>query len=373
MNCFGVSLIGTGGGYGESVVVQLGAHNWMVIDSCVNPVTKESLPLHYLKSRGVDLASEVKLIVCSHWHNDHILGLDQLFEECPSALFALSITSDREKFLEFIGLDSRQDKVAGRTSSTDIMARCLQIAKQRGTHVISIVQDRLLLNLQEGNLDAKVFALTPSDTVIAEFGTEISELIQNYTPHSNKKIIVRSPNEKCVVLQVCVNEHTVILGGDLENSQDNRHGWLCILDHSTCITKNRASLFKIPHHGSANAYEERAWNELFDNESLIGQLSPFINGRVTLPTPDMLLNFLSRVQHLYITSYQPQNKPKKRESSIGKAIQKFNPTLKEIPYQNGIVESLIDLDQPDGQWQTKLHEKAFEIDYDFANQCKQAL
>ena len=88
---------------------------------------------------------------------------------------------------------------------------------------------------------------------------------------------------------------------------------------------------------------------------------------------DMLLNFLSRVQHLYITSYQPQNKPKKRESSIGKAIQKFNPTLKEIPYQNGIVESLIDLDQPDGQWQTKLHEKAFEIDYDFANQCKQAL
>ena len=73
MNYFRVSLIGTGG-YGESVVVQMGAHNWMVVDSCMDPMTKESLPLQYLKSLHVDIASDVKLIVCSHWHNDHTIS-----------------------------------------------------------------------------------------------------------------------------------------------------------------------------------------------------------------------------------------------------------------------------------------------------------
>ena len=365
MNCFRVSLIGTGGGYGESVVVQLGANNWMVVDSCQDPVTKESLPLRYLKSLKVNVDSDVKLIVCSHWHNDHILGMENLLDECKSASFALAITSDKEKFLEFIELESRQDKLLAKTSSTNIMARCLQIARERKTPVKTIFQDRLLFNLNEKNLEVKVFALSPSDTVIAEFGKELSELMKDFVPNSNNKIIVRSPNEKCVVLQTYVNGHSVILGGDLETSSDNEHGWLCILDNSQCILKNKSSLFKIPHHGSENAYEERVWKELFDNDKLIGQLSPFMHGKVCLPTSEMLAKFIKMVKHLYITSYDKQVKPKKREKSLEKAIQKFNPTLKELQYREGIIENLIDLDNDDGEWKTKLHGNAFKIDSKF--------
>lgn len=367
MNCFRVSLIGTGGGYGESVVVQLGANNWIVVDSCVNPITKEPLPLQYLKSLGVDVVSDVKLIICSHWHNDHILGMDSLLDECKSASFAFAITSDKDKFLQFIGLDSRKDKLLAKTSSTDIMARCLEIARKRKTSVKTIVQDRLLFSLNENNLDVKIYALSPSDTVISEFGAEVSELIKDYVPNSNKKIIVRTPNEKCVVLQISLNGHTVILGGDLEISLDNKHGWLCILDNCDCILKNKASLFKIPHHGSENAYEERVWKELFDGNMPIGQLSPFIHGKVCLPTKEMLIKFLETTKHLYITSYDKQNKPKKREKSIEKAIQKFNPTLKEVQYQKGVIENFIDLDIKDGVWMTKLYDKAFEISNEFIN------
>lgn len=368
INCFKVSLIGTGGGYGESVVIQLGGNNWMVIDSCLDPITKESLPLQYLKSQGVDIESDVKLIVCSHWHNDHILGMENLLNECKSASFALAITSDKEKLLEFIGLDSRQDKLLAKTSSTDIMAKCLEIVKQRKTSVKTIIQDRLLLSLNQEKLDVKVFALSPSDTVISEFGTEVSELIKDYTPNSNRKVIIRTPNEKCVVLQVCVNGHAVILGGDLETSSDNNHGWLCILDNCDCVLNNKVSLFKIPHHGSENAYEERVWRELFDKSELIGLLSPFMNGKVCLPTKEMLMKFLEKVKHLYITSYNEQNKPKKRERSIEKAIQKFNPTIKEIQYRKGIVENYIDLDAEDKKWAIKLYDRAFEIDSKFVNE-----
>lgn len=364
MNYFRVSLIGTGG-YGESVVVQMGVHNWMVVDSCMDPQTKESLPLQYLKSLHVDIASDVKLIVCSHWHNDHILGLDKLLDECKSASLALAITSDKSKFLEFIGLDSRKDKLSAKTSSTEIMANCLQIASERKTRVKPVVQDRLLFSVQQENLDIKVFALSPSDTVIAEFGSELSTLIRDYTPKSNRRIIVRSPNEKCVVLQVCVNGHTVILGGDLEKSSDDSRGWLCILDHCDCITNGRASLFKIPHHGSENAYEERVWKELFDHRVLIGQISPFIHGSNCLPSKEMLAKFLGMVQHLYMTSYDTSCKPKRREKTMEKMIQKFNPTLREVTYQKGIIENYIDLSEVGGTWKTTLHEKAFEINNEF--------
>ena len=35
-----ITLIGTGGGYGESCVVHYGENNWAVIDSCVDPKKK---------------------------------------------------------------------------------------------------------------------------------------------------------------------------------------------------------------------------------------------------------------------------------------------------------------------------------------------
>ena len=50
-----------------------------------------------------------------------------------------------------------------------------------------------------------------------------------------------------------------------------------------------------------------------------------------------------------------------------KAIQKFNPTLKEVQYQKGIVDNYIDLDGVDKKWAIRLYDKAFEIDPEFVN------
>lgn len=47
-----VTLIGGPHGYGESVVIHLGNGEWIVVDSCVDPSTKECLPLLYLNKMG---------------------------------------------------------------------------------------------------------------------------------------------------------------------------------------------------------------------------------------------------------------------------------------------------------------------------------
>lgn len=79
----------------------------------------------------------------------------------------------------------------------------------------------------------------------------------------------------------------------------------------------------------------------------------------------MLAKFLGMVQHLYMTSYDTSCKPKRREKTMEKMIQKFNPTLREVTYQKGIIENYIDLSEVGGTWKTTLHEKAFEINDEF--------
>jgi glyoxylase-like metal-dependent hydrolase (beta-lactamase superfamily II) len=75
-----VTVIGTGGGYGESVVVHLGNGKWIVIDSCIDPKSRISLPLLYLNKIGVNVPRDVVIILCTHWHDDHLQGLFQLLE-----------------------------------------------------------------------------------------------------------------------------------------------------------------------------------------------------------------------------------------------------------------------------------------------------
>ena len=72
-----VSLFGPG--YGECVLLHLGFSDWVIVDSCLN---KDKSPpvLEYLRALGQDPAQVVKLVVATHWHDDHIGGLGVLFK-----------------------------------------------------------------------------------------------------------------------------------------------------------------------------------------------------------------------------------------------------------------------------------------------------
>src|SRR5438876_12006346 len=81
-----VSLFGPG--FGESVVIHVGGNDWVIVDSCKNPDTKRAVALDYLEAIGVNVASDVKLIVASHWHDDHIDSLSQIYDRAQHAVFA---------------------------------------------------------------------------------------------------------------------------------------------------------------------------------------------------------------------------------------------------------------------------------------------
>lgn len=364
-NIFEVSLIGTGGGYGESVVIHLGNQNWAIVDSCINPETKISLPLEYLKSKGVNINTDVKLIICTHWHDDHILGISELLKSCESAVFCMARTNDREKFLQFVGLDFNKAKSEPSDSSTIEIDRCFKIIKDRRNSFKSAEQDKLLFSIENAGIKSTIFSLSPSDFVVNEFDKEISTLITEYGCQ-NRKVTIQSPNDKSVTLLVTVNNQSILLGSDLEVSNSNQKGWLCILDNCECIKTTKSSLFKIPHHGSENGYNERVWKELLTSDAT-AKLTPWNKGN-KLPTKEMLETFLIHTCELYITSYNvSSNSAKKRERSITKAIEKFNKSVSEVKYKYGIIRSRLNVSQDDSVWETRVFGEAKKVTTDYVD------
>ncbi|MBN1875905.1 MAG: hypothetical protein JXA33_16905 [Anaerolineae bacterium] len=44
-----------GPGYGESILVHVGAGNWILVDSCLDPVSKQPAALTYLDTLNVNI------------------------------------------------------------------------------------------------------------------------------------------------------------------------------------------------------------------------------------------------------------------------------------------------------------------------------
>lgn len=343
-------LIGTGGGYGESIVVHLGNNDWMVVDSCIDPFTKKSLPLQYLEENNIDIETQVKLIVCTHWHDDHIRGISQILAIAKNAKFSMALANDKSKFIRFVELDVRKIDNGSIASSTCELSACLDILGKSKQVLKFAEADKVLLKKKENSINYEVIALSPSDTVIQEFMYEISTLVTEYGK-TNRKIVYQKPNDKCVVLFIKINKQRILLGSDLEVSSDRRKGWLNIISENQTVDK-KSNVFKIPHHGSETGYNEMIWEKLIKNNA-ISKLTPWNKGS-KLPKIEILKKIKKHTSNIYITSDITLNqKPKKRDKSISKAIRDFKPTLREVKYVHGIIKCTCNI-QTDSEWEISL-------------------
>jgi len=344
---FEITVIGTGGGYGETILIHLSQREWIVVDSCKDPISKKILGLDYLKQIGVKVDTEVKMIVCTHWDDDHIKGISDIFEECKAAIFCISAVRDRPKFLQLVSLDyEKLDKIGSVSSTKELMA-CLKIIQQRDIPMRSAMQDRNLYSTQLDNEHVQVHSLSPSDRSMELYDSEISRLISEYGSPAKK--LIQSPNQKSVVLYLKLGRHRAILGADLEVTGSQLTGWECILQSSQSIDQS-SSYIKISHHGSENGYHSDIWTELLEKNPL-ATLTPW-NKNHGLPQQKMVELYKGHTDKLYITSNITSTSSKKRDSDIEKAMARHGVKTREIRYYEGIIRSRIKLDQ--SAWTTAL-------------------
>lgn len=355
-----INLLGTGGGYGESIVIGINNDDFIIVDSCYNPTTSEVLPLAFMKSKSIN-PDQVKLIICTHWHDDHIIGLSKILKECTNSLFSFAKVNDLQKFLRLISIDFQKITSSSTSNSSTVeFNECLNICRDRNIQIKYSNPDRLLFSKAYGEVNFQLYSLSPSDFSTDIFDQEISTLIEKCAAR-NIKIINQTPNDRSVALLLEIGKYRALLGADLEVKTDRKLGWLDVVENSSLTsTTAKGSYFKIPHHGSENGYHDEIWSKLLTDKP-IGCLTPY-NRKVKLPTERMLDKYKALTKEIFITSDRYlSKKPKKRDKKISKTIKQFNDTLHEIKYVYGVITSYIDATEPEPTWTTSIEGSACRI------------
>lgn len=318
---FELSLFGPG--VGECIVLHLGDGNWAVVDSCENAARDKAIALEYLEGMEVDVASQVVLIVASHWDDDHIRGISQLFRFSSSAEFACSGAIRHREFWALV-LESRKNKLVEHSSGAAEFADILDILRQRlggrtasGPHYWA-TENQILW--EGGNaIKSQIRALSPSAQAITNAQGQFAQLLPQIGDQPTRRFPKTSKaNDQSVVLLVKTSGINVLLGADLEASADDRRGWKAVIQ-----SRNRpqvtSSAYKVAHHGSDNADDPAIWNELLI-ENPLAVVAPYGAGRNPRPSEEDVQRIKTRTERLYCTVWPPSNSAPTYRGAVGRIL-----------------------------------------------------
>jgi len=265
--------------------------------------TGEAIALKYLKAIGVDIALSVKMVVATHWHDDHIRGLSKVLREARNAIFVDSAAYSFSKLSHIVRLGAQ---TAANASVTEEYNEIYQVLKQRRLkgerlEAVGPVQasaNKKLLNLVSHNraVNAEVIALSPSDGTLNHARAELEHAESLFL--ERKRPSRQGANQLCVVLWVRVGELQVILGADLEHVSGRTEGWRAIVG-SAERPAGVAGIFKVPHHGSKNAHSPECWDTLLSSNP-VGIVTPYAQSG--LPTTNDIQRLCGLTSEVYITS-----------------------------------------------------------------------
>ena len=345
-----VSILGPG--FGKSILVHAGQGYWMAVDSCVD-AEGNCAALRYLEAISID-PNSVKQIVVTHWHNDHVRGLADLLRQCTQADFFCPTVFIEEDFVDFVSAQSEQD-ISPLGASTSDLAECFDVLMQRKQQPRFVGPDRVLAKTIAPPL--VVFSLSPADERIQQF----LELIgQHRAQRGQTRRPVRDlhPNLVSVVLRVVLDNDAVLLGADLQEKPHK--GWTNIVKTSKVLGEPLASLFKIPHHGSANAHSDMQWTALLSKKPH-SVLTPYNGGAHKLPNNDDVDRIIELSGSAYSAARLSSIAPRKLDPSVSRSLAEGNIRLRTSEIKMGHVRFRRKMSDASGAWQTALFGNAVAL------------
>jgi len=307
--------------YGECILIHVGDNDWVLVDSCIDPISKKPASIAYLKELKINPSDSIKLIVATHWHDDHIRGLYESIKECGKATFVFSGALRPKEFMTLIKAYGNRPMMNVETSGIqefyDIISFLHNNKREKGlldNQIKFAVSEKCLWrkNNEASALNCEVHSLAPSDASLLLSKVKIADLLPQ-EPSTKGRLVSQGPNHTAVVLWISISDISILLGSDLEETVDPDTGWSVIVESNT-RPAGRASIFKIPHHGSKNAHNPIVWQDMLKEES-ISLLTPFVQGNVQLPTKQDIRRICTRCNKAYITA-KPIIKRRKREKIV---------------------------------------------------------
>lgn len=340
-----------GPGYGESVLAHIGSGHWILVDSCIDSNSGQPAALVYLDQLGLNPADVVDMIVASHWHDDHVRGLSTILEACPRASFCLSSALTEREFVAMVSRFDSHNRLAGGSGVSELN-RAYSLLQGRAAK--RAIADRRLLALSGGDLTqagpVELWALSPSDRQVERFLFELASMMPQ-VGETKYRACVRSRNDLCVALWLSVGDNHILLGSDLEQAVDSGIGWKAVLS-STAKPQQRASVFKVPHHGSVTGHCPDVW-DIMVTENPVALVTPFTKGRTSLPTGDDAIRILSHTANAYITAAAQSKTPRQRPAAVEKTLREMGIKLRRALPNTGALRVRKNLTDGYSEWQVE--------------------
>lgn len=339
-----------GSGVGECIVIHLGNGDWVIVDSCFGGSGERAVALEYLEKLGVDIGRRVKLIVVTHWHDDHIRGLAQIIRSAEDAKFACSAALQCKEFFTLVAADQNIPFVA-HSSGTSEFADVLELLNRRHSSRTTAGPDHWASEGQRLYMDSKsgseVWALSPSAYTM----TVSKKVLGRYIPiegTERRRIHQPEPNELSVAILVIMNGTGLLLGADLEIGRNPQCGWHAILSSST-IPKNQSHLYKVAHHGSSGADLPGIWETMLI-EQPYALVTPFARLHAPLPTPDDIDRMHLYTSRVYCTTRSATMSPPRRDPAVDKTMREMSISRKAVRKYPGHIRARFPLNGvfPDG-------------------------
>lgn len=350
-----------GRGFGEAIVLHLGDDRWMLVDS-LKEADEQPVSLRYLNELGVDPAIAVELIVATHWHDDHVEGISEVYEACPHARMAFpqAMTSSEMHSFRSAARRYSSSSISSGVDELQAVAQTQQL-QSRWPFRVAKLNSRLLshpVGLLSHGCAIDVEALSPSDRDSVEFINTIVSETERKRP--GRWAMPFDENDVSVALWVSVGDFRVLLGADLTTYADQNRGWGAIFSSPVRLT-GRADIFKIPHHGSKNAHCDAVWSDLVvASRSPWAALTTWNRGR-KLPSPSDVNRLMSCPAKVHITSglgRRLRQRPKMVENKIrerGVRLTAAGPRAGHIRYR-------LDLAARDPLWRVDLFDEAMPLE-----------
>lgn len=348
-----------GPGYGECILIHIGGGQWIVVDSCVN-TSGQCVALEYLERLGYSFES-VKLVVATHWHDDHVRGLSKMLAACQNGKFAASLAMSAKEFIA-MALARRSIRASAASSGVDEISKVYTLLGGSERIAIKAKENTTIFAADGASLahgfDCRVTALSPSDKQLDTFLADIAELVPKIS-ETESRCVSRGANHFAVVCLVQIGPLSILLGADLEETANADTGWTVIV-RSELRPKGKSLIFKIPHHGSNNGHNDDVWTEMLHPEP-IAVLTPWGRGS-GLPTDADVVRINRLTTRAYSTARLEKAKSKARRApAVEKTLKESGIVIRNAEPALGHVCIRNDGSQNFDQWEVTLDHNACSL------------
>lgn len=339
-----ISLFGPG--VGECLLLHLGDNYWIVIDSCQKKGSKQSIIVDYLDSLGLDPADSIKKIIITHWHNDHIRGIADLVRRCPNSIVYHPAAHRPDEYVKLVETLSPTGLYVDRETNGikelgGVLRELASRANKDNTYVQDkfrqVCVDREIYSRQLNGHLVRIKALSPCDVELTASLQEIANIIP--AAKSQRCVLPRPDrNISAVALWIEFGTFSALLGSDLEETTDPNTGWSVIVRDQDF--QNKASVFKIPHHGSRNAHCEAVWNDLVQSGP-VSITTAFSSS--DLPSKNDVAR-ISQRSSIFACTSPPKRSAPRRNPAVERVLREVAKERKTVKGKMGHIQIRVSLD-----------------------------